>query len=53
MPIATSLCPDEVDHHGNDAEDDADTDDEELKRWSSLVRQQHVFAGPLSTEARH
>ena len=43
MPIATSLCPDEVDHHDNDAEDDADADDEELKRWSSLVRQQQYL----------
>ena len=33
MPIATSLCPDEVGHHADDAEDDADADDD--IPWSS------------------
>ena len=40
MPIATSLCPDEVGHHADDAEDDADADDEEVEDilpWSSSV----------------
>ena len=40
MPIATSLCPDEVGHHADDAEDDADADDdkvEDILSWSSSV----------------
>ena len=44
MPIATSLCPDEVDHHADDPEDDADADadggdadDEDILPWSSSV----------------
>ena len=40
MPIATSLCPDEVDHHADDAEDDAHANDEEagdILPWSSSV----------------
>ena len=38
MPIATSLCPDEVGHHADDAEDDADADaDDDILPWSSSV----------------
>ena len=36
MPIATSLCPDEVGHHADDAEDDADADDDILSWFSSV-----------------